>query len=103
MIDLTEGGVPEFIQKDGPAPDSRPRAPTPRANERERFESSTPLHETSALLHPRDLLAISDPVTPPPPPLTLAKSLATSRFVDIYNQPERRPDQLYALMTTERH
>ena len=31
------------------------------------------------------------------------KSLATSRFVDIYNQPERRPDQLYALMTTERH
>ena len=31
------------------------------------------------------------------------KSLATSRFVNIYNQPERRPDQLYALMTTERH
>ena len=50
-----------------------------------------------------DCLAISDPVTPPPPPQTLAKSLATSRFVNIYNQPERRPDQLYALMTTERH
>ena len=50
-------------------------------------------------------LAISGPVTPPPPPLrvTLVKSLATSRFVDFYNQPERRPDQLYALMTTERH
>ena len=48
-------------------------------------------------------LAISGPVTPPPPPLTLAKSLATSRFVNIYKQPERRPDQLYALMTTERH
>ena len=50
-----------------------------------------------------DRKAISDLVTPPPPPQTLAKSLATSRFVDIYNQPERRPDQLYALMTTERH
>ena len=50
-----------------------------------------------------DRKAISDLVTPPPPPQTLAKSLATSRFLNIYNQPERRPDQLYALMTTERH
>ena len=48
-------------------------------------------------------LAISDPVTPPPLPLTLATSLATSRFIDSYDQPERKPDQLYALMTTERH
>ena len=45
----------------------------------------------------------AESVAPPPPPLTLATSLATSRFVNIYNQPERRPDQLYALMTTERH
>ena len=44
-------------------------------------------------------LAISGPVTPSPPPLTLA----TSRFIDSYNQPEGAPDQLYALMTTERH
>ena len=44
-------------------------------------------------------LAISSPVTPSPPPLTLA----TSRFIDSYNQPEGAPDQLYALMTTERH
>ena len=48
-------------------------------------------------------LAISDPVTPPPPPQTLAKSLATSRFIESYRKPERSPDQLYALMTTERH
>ena len=48
-------------------------------------------------------LAISDPVTPPPLPLTLATSLATSRFIDSYDQPERKPDQLYARITTERH
>ena len=48
-------------------------------------------------------LAISGPVTPPPPPLTLVTSLATSRFIDIYNQPECIPDQLYALMTTDCH
>jgi hypothetical protein len=33
------------------------------------------------------------------PPTTLA----TTRFIESYNQPERRPDQLYAPMTTERH
>ena len=44
-------------------------------------------------------LAISGPVTLSPPPLTLA----TSRFIDSYNHPEGAPDQLYALMTTERH
>ncbi len=50
---------------------------------------------------------VSGPVTPtpppPPPPPTLATSLATSRFVESYSQPDSRPDQLYALMTTERH
>ena len=66
-----------------------------------RGELQPATHRLIKLLSDRQ--AISDPVTPPPPPLTLAKSLATSRFVDIYNQPERRPDQLYALMTTERH
>jgi hypothetical protein len=30
-------------------------------------------------------------------------SLATSRFMEIYNQPESRPDQLYALMTSDCH
>ena len=53
--------------------------------------------------HLSDRQAISDPVTPPPPPLTLVTSLATSRFIDIYNQPECIPDQLYALMTTDCH
>ena len=48
-------------------------------------------------------LAISGPVTPPPPPPTLATSLATTRFIESYSQPERRPDQLYARITTERH
>ena len=48
-------------------------------------------------------LAISGPVTPPPPPLTLVTSLATSRFIDSYNQPEGAPDQLYALMTIDCH
>ena len=33
------------------------------------------------------------------PPTTLA----TTRFIESYNQPERRPDQLYALMTTDCH
>ena len=33
------------------------------------------------------------------PPTTLA----TTRFIESYNQPERRPDQLYALMTTDDH
>ena len=51
--------------------------------------------------------AVSGPVTPtpppPPPPPTLATSLATSRFIDSYDQPDSRPDFLYALMTTERH
>jgi hypothetical protein len=50
-------------------------------------------------------LAISVPVPPPspftptPPPI----SLAASRFMESYNKPERRPDQLYALMTTDCH
>ena len=42
-------------------------------------------------------LAVSGPATPPSPPTTLA----TSRFMESYNQPERKPDQLYALMTTD--
>ena len=44
-------------------------------------------------------LAVSGPVTPPPAPTTLA----TTRFIESYNQPERIPDQLYALMTTDCH
>ena len=44
-------------------------------------------------------LAISGPVTPPSAPTTLA----TTRFIDSSNQPERIPDQLYALMTTDCH
>ena len=31
------------------------------------------------------------------------RTLATSRFINSYDQPGRRPDQLYALMNTERH
>jgi hypothetical protein len=34
---------------------------------------------------------------PPPLPTTLA----ASRFIESYNQPERRPDQLYALIATD--
>ena len=50
-------------------------------------------------------LAISCPVPPPSPftPTPPPTSLATSRFMESYNKPERRPDQLYAPMTTERH
>ena len=44
-------------------------------------------------------LDIPGPVTPPPAPTTLA----TTRFIESYNQPERIPDQLYALMTTDCH
>ena len=36
-------------------------------------------------------------------PRTPPTSLATSRFINSYNQPGRRPEQLYALMNTERH
>ena len=57
-------------------------------------------------------LAISGPATPPSPftptpptPFTPTPptSLAASRFMGSYNQPERKPDQLYALMTTDCH
>jgi hypothetical protein len=50
-------------------------------------------------------LAISGPV-PPPSPFTRTPpptSLAASRFMESYNKPESRPDQLYALMTTDCH
>jgi hypothetical protein len=30
-------------------------------------------------------------------------TLATTRFIESYNQPERKPDQLYAQMTTDCH
>jgi hydroxypyruvate isomerase len=45
--------------------------------------------------HESERLALSS-VAPP-------ATLATSRFMESYNQPERRPDQLYALMTTDDH
>jgi hypothetical protein len=50
-------------------------------------------------------LAISGPVPPPSPftPTPPPTSLAASRFMESYNKPERRPDQLYALMTTDCH
>ena len=50
-------------------------------------------------------LAISRPVPPPSPftPTPPPTSLAASRFMESYNKPERRPDQLYALMTTDCH
>ncbi len=38
-------------------------------------------------------------VKQPKPPT----SLEASRFMKIYNQPESRPNQLYALMTTDDH
>jgi hypothetical protein len=44
-------------------------------------------------------LDVSGPATPPSPPATLA----TSRFMESYNQPERKPDQLYALIATDCH
>ncbi len=44
-------------------------------------------------------LDVSGLVTPPSPPRTLA----TTRFIESYNKPESRPDQLYALMTTDWH
>jgi hypothetical protein len=57
-------------------------------------------------------LAVSGPATPPPPftptppsPFTPTppRSLAASRFMGSYNQPERKPDQLYALIATDFH
>jgi hypothetical protein len=49
-------------------------------------------------------LAVSGPATPPIPCTpTPPRSLAASRFMGSYNQPERKPDQLYALMTTDCH
>jgi hypothetical protein len=44
-------------------------------------------------------LAVSGHAPPPSPPTTLA----TSRFMESYNQPKSKPDQLYALMTTDCH
>ena len=49
-------------------------------------------------------LAVSGPATPPIPCTpTPPTSLAASRFMESYNQPERKPDQLYAQMTTDCH
>ncbi len=47
--------------------------------------------------HESERLALSTESVAPP------TTLATSRFMESYNQPERRPDQLCALMTTDCH